>query len=248
MKEPELTAQANTTKVCRGKGSCGIEKPISAFPKWRHNRRVYIKSLCSNCCSKRYRARYPKKVKEISRRAKSKYVQCNSERRCSLFEYIGQSKCLSCGFTDQRALCFHHRVPSEKSFAIKFGLTHSYSMSKLRAEARKCDVLCANCHALHHYLGDECAHPESRKKAADAAKLKAQLLRSINQESCQQCGTSSLPVLSFHHREAEKKKFILSEAIYRKRPFDELLAEAQKCMVLCLNCHFITHEKLRGRR
>ena len=44
------------------------------------------------------------------------------------------------------ALEFHHVVPSEKRFALSHrGVTRS--LEKARAEARKCVLLCANCHA-----------------------------------------------------------------------------------------------------
>jgi transposase-like protein len=54
--------------------------------------------------------------------------------------------CAICGF-DQHpaALQFHHVDPSEKTFAVRDGETRS--LERLRAEAAKCVLLCANCHA-----------------------------------------------------------------------------------------------------
>jgi IS30 family transposase len=46
----------------------------------------------------------------------------------------------------QAALQFHHRDPGEKLFALSHqGITRS--LAKAREEARKCILLCANCHA-----------------------------------------------------------------------------------------------------
>jgi hypothetical protein len=56
--------------------------------------------------------------------------------RCSL---CGYSKCLG-------ALHFHHLDPRTKSFGLAMR-GHTKSFSKLLAEARKCILLCANCHA-----------------------------------------------------------------------------------------------------
>lgn len=58
--------------------------------------------------------------------------------------------CSVCGFNGHpRALEFHHRDPSEKDFSI--GETYSgASVIKMLFEISKCDVLCANCHAIHH--------------------------------------------------------------------------------------------------
>jgi transposase-like protein len=55
--------------------------------------------------------------------------------------------CVLCGYSRcLAALEFHHVEPSTKSFAIsRNGVT--ISLDALRAEARKCALLCANCHA-----------------------------------------------------------------------------------------------------
>lgn len=56
-------------------------------------------------------------------------------------------KCVVCGYSRCiAALEFHHLVPSEK----RFSLSHrgvARSLEKARAEAGKCVLLCANCHA-----------------------------------------------------------------------------------------------------
>ncbi|HVY77941.1 MAG TPA: helix-turn-helix domain-containing protein [Solirubrobacterales bacterium] len=56
--------------------------------------------------------------------------------------------CQLCGFEEhQAALQFHHLDPSGKSFHLSHqGMTRG--IGKMRAEARKCVLLCANCHAL----------------------------------------------------------------------------------------------------
>lgn len=56
-------------------------------------------------------------------------------------------KCVICGYDRcQRALEFHHLDPSTKEFHLGFtGVTRS--LAKARAEARKCILLCSNCHA-----------------------------------------------------------------------------------------------------
>lgn len=56
-------------------------------------------------------------------------------------------KCLICGYDRcPHALQFHHLDPTTKSFHLgQGGLTRS--LSRCRAEAQKCILLCANCHA-----------------------------------------------------------------------------------------------------
>ncbi len=66
--------------------------------------------------------------------------------KAKLIEEAGGA-CKLCGYNDhQAALQFHHLDPSKKSFALSLrGVTRS--MKELRAEAAKCVLLCANCHA-----------------------------------------------------------------------------------------------------
>jgi transposase len=56
--------------------------------------------------------------------------------------------CRLCGFKEhQSALQFHHLDPAEKTFHLAYrGMTRG--IGHLRDEARKCILLCANCHAL----------------------------------------------------------------------------------------------------
>jgi len=57
-------------------------------------------------------------------------------------------KCRLCGFNEHpSALQFHHRDPSQKLFHLSHrGITRG--INHMRTEARKCVLLCANCHAL----------------------------------------------------------------------------------------------------
>jgi transposase len=56
-------------------------------------------------------------------------------------------ECVLCGYSRlPRALEFHHLEPADKAFALsRRGIT--LSLETLRAEARKCVLLCSNCHA-----------------------------------------------------------------------------------------------------
>ena len=55
-------------------------------------------------------------------------------------------ECRLCGYSKCiRALHFHHRDPRGKSFSLS-GRGYTRSLAELREEARKCDLLCSNCH------------------------------------------------------------------------------------------------------
>ena len=81
--------------------------------------------------------------------------RCNSEsvaaRRRRIKEILvaeAGNACRVCGFDAfVGALQFHHRDPAEKAFALsREGVTRS--LAAARKEARKCVLLCANCHAM----------------------------------------------------------------------------------------------------
>lgn len=80
-------------------------------------------------------------------------AKCRSEavsrRRRKVKEMLvteAGGKCALCGYDRHHAaLQFHHVDPSTKSFGLGVrGITRS--IEKLRAEAIKCVLLCANCH------------------------------------------------------------------------------------------------------
>ena len=65
-----------------------------------------------------------------------------------LVKYKG-GKCSVCGYNKYNgALEFHHLDPSKKNFNIGHHLTGT--IEKLRKEADKCILLCANCHKELH--------------------------------------------------------------------------------------------------
>ena len=57
--------------------------------------------------------------------------------------------CTDCGERyEPHQMDFDHRDPSIKLFNLTAGRAALMSTAKLRAEAAKCDIVCANCHRL----------------------------------------------------------------------------------------------------
>jgi transposase len=82
-------------------------------------------------------------------------ARCNTEavsdRRRRVKEILvaeAGGRCVTCGFDAYAgALQFHHRDPASKAFEVsRQGITRS--LDRLRLEAEKCVLLCANCHAM----------------------------------------------------------------------------------------------------
>ena len=62
--------------------------------------------------------------------------------------YLG-GKCKVCGYNKSiKALQFHHREPSLKSFELSKAMNNRWEI--IKPELDKCDLLCANCHSEIH--------------------------------------------------------------------------------------------------
>lgn len=77
--------------------------------------------------------------------ASSWVIRNRQKKKIKLVEQFG-GKCIVCGYKKYAgALDFHHLNPKEKSFALSVkGL--SYSWESILEEAKKCVLVCKNCH------------------------------------------------------------------------------------------------------
>lgn len=101
-------------------------------------------------CRRHGRTRF----KAVGSTPRLRCAKCQSEavgrRRRKVKEILVEEaggKCVVCGYSKHAvALHFHHLDPSTKSFGLGVrGITRS--IARLRQEASKCVLLCANCHA-----------------------------------------------------------------------------------------------------
>lgn len=102
-----------------------------------------------NSRSKEYHSAYWREYR------KTHSVQLNDKRRIRkaekkqiLINEMGGA--CRCGYTGIRALQFHHIDPSTKSFELSRNLDKPIEL--LREEAKKCIILCANCHFEEHSI------------------------------------------------------------------------------------------------
>jgi len=76
--------------------------------------------------------------------------QRGRQRKQLLIERKG-GRCERCGYRhNEAALAFHHLEPKDKSFPLDIRHCSNTSWEALLAEARKCQLLCLNCHAEIH--------------------------------------------------------------------------------------------------
>ena len=64
--------------------------------------------------------------------------------------YKSSLKCARCSENHIACMDFHHMDPSEKEYEVS-ALISSKMFTKAYKEIKKCIVLCANCHRIHHH-------------------------------------------------------------------------------------------------
>ena len=184
--------------------------------------------------SERAEARRRKRNAKTYRSLKRRRVR----RKAELVAARG-NRCMDCGYDGcLAAFEFHRRDPAIKGFTLS---TFSGSLERLLTKAQKCDLLCASCHRLRHVAlelpsGDPVVLHRRRRKLRAFAHMGSK---------CAGCGRDGPAALfEFHHRDAAKKDFGLSESGIPHR-WEKVVAELEKCVMLCANCHREVHAGVR---
>jgi hypothetical protein len=87
-------------------------------------------------------ARNKEKAKAVVTANKHKYRQRWRDYKAAL-------KCVNCGFDQPAALDFHHVIKAPDNRAVN-ELLRKDAFKAAYEEIKKCVVLCANCHRVHH--------------------------------------------------------------------------------------------------
>ena len=111
--------------------------------------------LCKYCNESRDESEFGVALsteRKVYRRLKCKFckqkMQTLRQKRHAewLLQYKLANPCIRCGYSDPRALTFHHRDRRFKDFNVSEML--GWSIKSIQQEIAKCDVLCANCHLI----------------------------------------------------------------------------------------------------
>lgn len=125
IRQSQIFSEDKSEKLCR---NCERFKPLNQFNKYNG----YYHSYCKLC----------RHGMQLSR---------EWDKRKVIDSYKNQP-CADCGNTYPAfVMQFDHRDPKEKKFSIG-ELGTRKSKKDLIEEIEKCDVVCANCHALRTYL------------------------------------------------------------------------------------------------
>lgn len=93
------------------------------------------------------KASYQRHKAEVIAKRKQRQIEIHN----SFKRYKSTLCCMKCGISHPAVLQFHHRNKAGKSFAIANVVARATSMQQIINELKKCDVLCVNCHAKHHW-------------------------------------------------------------------------------------------------
>lgn len=123
---------------------CNLEKGIKEASK--------CILICRNCHFEIHSGFYPEyllnKTSRDKRSENNRQLSKRHETKKRIIESMG-GKCCKCGYSRCLAsLNFHHLNPNEKEFTI--GATF-ITEQKMLDEAKKCIILCDNCHQIEHY-------------------------------------------------------------------------------------------------
>ena len=142
---------------------------------------------------------------------------------------------------------FDHRDPATKAFNLTSSRGMLIARERLVAELAKCEVVCANCHAIRTYAlqarwssdrrakGQLLSNPRSDAMRRHAVS-KRDLLLKLRDRPCLDCRGSFAPiVMQFDHRDGSEKAFNVGQSWCRS--VESILNEAAKCDIVCRNCH-----------
>lgn len=243
--------RATRRKICE---ACGQEFSAKAVIDGRI-RSLYHHRFCFTCSSfgSHNTSKTPPRIagaeelrehRRRRRNAKTYRAQKRrrSRRKLELVAARG-GRCEDCGYSRcPAALEFHHRDASTKEFGVG---GFDGSPHRLLAEIQKCDLLCANCHRVRH-AGSDGASLDGRVVYDRDRKARAVALMGGACFECERDGPSRL--FEFHHWDAGTKTFGISQSGISSRNWQDIVAELEKCVMLCANCHREVHAGVRTIR
>src|SRR2546428_2861049 len=167
-------------------------------------------------------------------------------RQREAVEFLRSLRCVPCadccGEFPPYVMDFDHRGDASKDFWI-LQRAGAVSRERLTKELAKCDVLCANCHRARTHA----RALERRRMRIDAGRVptmesrlrrdQTALLQQLRDVPCIDCRLSfPFFAMDFDHRDPTKKSFEPPRMLGRLTTA-ELLEEANKCDIVCANCH-----------
>lgn len=147
-----ILALVNNSKTCY---KCDTTKVLTDFHR-RSKAKDGRQGMCKRCNSNWVRGRYAK-----NKASHYLSVRKSRDRRRIYLQDLSigiraKSGCVDCGFSDPRALQFDHIDRANKYMAVCQLIANGVSEQRILDEIAKCEVRCANCHAVK--TAQQCNH------------------------------------------------------------------------------------------
>src|SRR5262245_14610993 len=226
--DPSQAPEPVGTRVC---GRCRNELPLSAFNRHPKGYQWW----CRSCFREYFRERGAKHRRQSSASRKKRRLAARRYVR----EHLETLACVDCGEGEAVVLEFDHL--REKLRELSALAAVGASISIIKNEIEKCEVVCCNCHRRR-----TARRGNWRRASRDWWKLAppGDHLRSRNiayaysyleRHPCVDCRCSDLCVLEFDH--VGKKSGTVSALARNGVGLDRLTREISQCEVRCANCH-----------
>jgi len=252
---------------CKHCYQCDKWLPLSKFTT---NRRSWdgLKCICSSC-GYRYSRKYstPESVRRERQRNHKARRRKSDTRKLEILDKQGGCHICSMKYVNLCVYDLHHLDPDTKSYTPSKHFQRAGD--RWQEEASKCVMVCSNCHILIHDIGFENAQkymvgfvnifkspnkfvdlcsplPKKYKSSEWTRNLsdgrKFALLDSQEHKGCSVCQVryNNARVYSLHHLDPNTKDAVPSHLL--KKAGDEWIKEAEKCTIVCLNCHELVHD------
>jgi hypothetical protein len=132
-------------------GSCGVKKPLEYF----HRRGAIQQSVC-RACRREYDAAYHRRTRQRRLEQKRRY----HEELVVWHSLLKDAPCADCGGRfHHAAMSWDHCEPEAKLFDVSSMVSKTHSKRKILEEIAKCDLVCANCHAVRTFRRRGVAQP-----------------------------------------------------------------------------------------
>lgn len=171
-------------------------------------------------------------------------ILCQNRHRKWLYPLKESTPCADCGGFFRHYCTDYDHVGDDKVYSISKMVGHA--RLRVLAEIAKCELVCIRCHRTRTHRRKVQKKPSSEKQAKRTAKRLAikSVVDNLKLEPCMDCdGTFDPWQMDFDHRPGTNKVGSIA-AVLNSLNEAKVLAEIEKCDLVCALCHRIrTHER-----
>jgi hypothetical protein len=223
---------------------CGLPEGEVEFAVEKGRKGKLYKRLDCRGCRKAYlkayyhsnKEGYFRKYREANRERMNQSSICcirrERHRRYAKIQTLKENTpCTDCGCKyPYFVMDFDHRDATTKKDGISSLVKSTARWDRVLEEIAKCDLVCANCHRLRTYKGQHCY---KTRRYHYHRMILDELKSSI---PCLDCGGTFAPCqMDLDHTDSSAKSCNVSQLM--NRPTELLVAELEKCHLVCANCH-----------